>query len=126
MQRLLPAARLAEGADRSDITVAVGFALGLTIFSVPIGAAAFGLLGVATGVLFTAGLAARAAFSPPSAKAQIFVSMAGIKVACSSVGTAIAGTLLDLGGRTMFAIAAALTLATLTYLLLDRRTQAPR
>lgn len=51
--------------------------------------------------------------------------MAGIKVACSSVGTAIAGALLGLGGCTMFAIAAALTLATLAYLLLDRGTQAP-
>ncbi|WFR67505.1 hypothetical protein P9139_02860 [Curtobacterium flaccumfaciens] len=108
------------------ITVAVGFTLGLAIFSVPAGAAAFALLGVSTGALFTASLAARAAFSPPGAEAQIFVSMAGIKVACSSAGTAIAGTLLGLGGRTMFAIAAALTLATLAYLLIDRRTQAPQ
>lgn len=108
------------------LAVAVGFAFGPAIFSVPVGAAAFALLGVATGVLFTASLAARAAFSPPGAEAQIFVSMAGIKVACSSVGTGIAGTILGLGGRTMFAIAAALALATLAYLLLDRRTQAPR
>ncbi|MEN0104553.1 MAG: hypothetical protein AAGC90_16650 [Curtobacterium sp.] len=111
---------------RGVIIVAVGFTLGLAIISVPIGAAAFALLGVATGVLFTASLAARAVFSPAGAEAQIFVSMAGIKVAFSSIGTALAGTLLGLGGTTMFAIAVALTLATLAYLLIDRRPQPSR
>lgn len=84
------------------------------------------MLGVATGVLFTASLAARTAFSPAGAEAQIFVSMAGIKVAFSSVSTALAGTLLALGGNTMFAIAAALTLATLAYLFIDRCPQPSR
>lgn len=106
------------------VAVAIGFVLGLVIFSVPIGAAAFALLGVAMGVLFTASLAARAAFSPPGAEAQIFVSMAGIKVAFSSIGTAVAGTLLGLGGHMMFTMAALLTLATLAYLLIDRAPQA--
>lgn len=108
------------------ITVAVGFVLGLAIISVPVGAAAFALLGVATGVLFTASLAARAAFSPPGTEAQVFVSMAGIRVAFSSIGTALAGTLLGLGGTTMFAIAVAITLATLAYLFIDRRPQPSR
>lgn len=108
------------------VVVAIGFVLGLAIFSVPISAAVFALLGVATGVLFTASLAARAAFSPPGAEAQIFVSMAGIKVAFSSIGTAVAGALLGLGGHALFAIAAFLTLAILVYLFVDRAPQASR
>ncbi|WP_186322132.1 hypothetical protein [Curtobacterium pusillum] len=50
--------------------------------------------------------------------------MAGIKVAFSSIGTAVAGTLLGLGGHAMFAMAGFLTLATLAYLLIDRAPQA--
>lgn len=106
------------------IVVAIGFTLGLAILSFPISAAVFALLGVATGVLFTASLGARAAFSLPSAVAQIFVSMAGIKVAFSSIGIAVAGTLLGLGGHAMFATAAFLTLAILVYLFVDRAPQA--
>ncbi len=60
----------------------------------------------------------------PGAAAQIFVNMAGIKVAFSSIGTAVAGTLLGLGGHAMFAMAGFLTLATLAYLLIDRAPQA--
>jgi hypothetical protein len=106
------------------VAVAIAFALGLVISSVPIGAAAFALLGAATGILFTASLAARASFSPSGAEAQIFVSMAGIKVAFASIGTAAAGPLLGLGGHMMFAMATVLTLATLGYLLIDRAPQA--
>lgn len=106
------------------VAVAIAFALGLVILSVPIGAAAFALLGAATAILFTASLAARASFSPSGAEAQIFVSMAGIKVAFASIGTAAAGPLLGLGGHMMFAMATVLTLATLGYLLIDRAPQA--
>lgn len=108
------------------VVVAVGFALGLLVSSVPVGAVVFALLGVATGVLFTASLAARAAFSPAGAEAQVFVSMAGIKVASSSVGTAVAGALIPLGGAVMFAIAATLTLLTLLTVIVDRRPQTTR
>ncbi|MBT2504228.1 hypothetical protein [Curtobacterium sp. ISL-83] len=127
---LLIVVPLRGGADRlvrvGVITVLAAFAAGLAIFSVPVGIVTFALLGIATGLLFTASLAARAAFSPSGAEAQIFVSMAGIKVAFSSTGTAIAGTLLPLGGTTMFTIATALTLVTLAYLLADRRPQPSR
>jgi hypothetical protein len=106
--------------------VCAAFMTGLVIVSVPVSAAAFAILGAATGVLFTASLAARVAFSPAGAEAQIFVSMAGIKVAFSSIGAALAGAIIPLGGFTMFAIATAIAVATAIYLLIDRAPQDDR
>ena len=105
------------------VAVTIACAAGLLVVSIPVSAVAFGLLGAATGLLFTASLAARSAFSPAGAEAQIFVSMAGIKVAFSSVGAALAGAILPVGGLAMFAIATAIALVTLAYLFVDR---APR
>jgi hypothetical protein len=55
--------------------------------------AAFGALGAVNAPFFTATLAARSEFAPPDARAQIFVSSAGLKVAAASAGTAVAGAL---------------------------------
>lgn len=56
---------------------------------------AFGLLGAANAPYLTATLAARAAYAPPGARVQVFVSSAALKVACASLGAAVAGTLLS-------------------------------
>ncbi|WP_405864766.1 hypothetical protein [Streptomyces sp. NBC_00005] len=70
---------------------------------------AFAVVGVANSASFTATLAARSAYAPPGARAQIFVTSAGLKIALSSVGAAVAGTAAGLGGRTLLALAASTT-----------------
>lgn len=118
---------LRGGADRlvraGVVTVAVAFAVCAPVLALPMSAAAFALLGIATGVLFTASLAARATFSPSGAEAQVFVSMAGIKVACSSIGTGVAGTLLPLGGPVLAGGATVIAVVTLAWLVVDGRVQ---
>jgi MFS family permease len=71
--------------------------------------AGFALIGVATAVAFTATLAARAKYAPESARAQVFVTSAGLKIALASVGSAVAGVAAGLGGRTLLLVAAAIT-----------------
>jgi hypothetical protein len=71
--------------------------------------AGFAAIGAANATSFTATLAARSTYAPPSARAQVFVTSAGLKVAMSSAGSALAGVGLDagLGGRTLLLVAAA-------------------
>lgn len=59
----------------------------------------FALAGAASSVLFTATLAVRSIYSPPAARAHVFVIMAGFKVAAASAGTAVTGTLIGIGPR---------------------------
>jgi hypothetical protein len=54
-------------------------------------AIAFGILGAVSSVQFTSSLAVRSESSPPGARAQVFVTMAALKVACASLGVATAG-----------------------------------
>jgi hypothetical protein len=92
----------------------------------PLALAAFALAGAANAPFFAATLAARGAYAPPGARAQVFVSLAGAKVAAGSAGTALAGAASALGARPLLAGAAALTLAGGAVAELDRRLGAGR
>ncbi|MBY8881157.1 MFS transporter [Actinacidiphila acidipaludis] len=88
--------------------------------------AGFALVGVANSFSFTATLAARSAYAPPAARAQVFVTSAGLKVAVASVGTAAAGAASGLGGRLILLAAAACTAAAVCAALADRLRAARR
>jgi hypothetical protein len=92
--------------------------------ALPVGLALFFLLGAATGILFAASLAVRAAHAPDNAAARVFVTMAGIKVAFSSLGAAAAGALLPLGGPALLGLGAVLSAAVLAYAIVDARADA--
>jgi MFS family permease len=60
----------------------------------------FALAGAASATLFTATLAVRAVYSPPQARAQVYVSMGGVKMAGSGAGiTALALAIMLLDRR---------------------------
>jgi hypothetical protein len=106
---------------RAGAGLAVTFALGLLVGSTPTAYVGYALIGAASGVLFTASLAARTAYAPQGATGQVFVSMAGLKIACSSSGTVIAGAALPLGSSVLFAAATTLALGALVGAALDPR-----
>ena len=81
----------------------------------------FAVVGFLNAPLFTATLAARSNFSPPQARAQVFVSMAALKTGAASAGTAAAGAALSLGPRVLLALAASVVVAVAGATLLDRR-----
>jgi hypothetical protein len=105
----------------------MGAALGLCAVapSYAFALAAFALLGLSHAPFFTATLAARSRYAPAGARAQVFISMAGAKVAMSSAGTALAGAAIGLGPRALLAAGAALTLAAAAATGLDRRHADP-
>ncbi|GAA0390688.1 hypothetical protein GCM10009530_47400 [Microbispora corallina] len=74
----------------------------------PLALAGFAAIGAANAVSFTATLAARQAYAPPGARAQVFVTSAGLKVALASVGSATAGAAAGLGGNALLLLTAAL------------------
>jgi hypothetical protein len=88
--------------------VIVGCALAPTFV---LSVAGFALIGVGNAMSFTATLAARSTYAPPAARAQVFVTSAGLKVAMSSAGSAVAGIGVGagFGGRTLLLAAAAAT-----------------
>jgi hypothetical protein len=95
----------------------------------PLAMAGFALVGASNAPFFTATLAARSRYSPPQARAQVFVSMAGLKVAMAAASTAIAGATISHGPRGLLSVAAAITLLAAATVLLDRRIspqQTPR
>jgi hypothetical protein len=73
--------------------------------------AGFAVMGLVNAIAFTATLAARTKYAPPYARAQVFVTSAGLKVALASVGAAVTGVAAGLGGRALLLIAAAITAA---------------
>ena len=77
-----------------------GVALGLTAAAptYPLTLAGFALAGLANGPFVTATFAARGRYAPPEARAQVFVSMAGLKVAAGSAGAAVAGATIAAAG----------------------------
>jgi len=83
--------------------------------------AAFALAGAANAPFFTATLAARCSYAPEQARTQVFVSMAGLKVAAASAGTAVAGATVACGPRALLAAGAAITVAAAAATALDRR-----
>lgn len=74
-------------------TVIIAGTLALCAVSPTTGLAAgvFAATGAAGAIQFTASLAARVEYAPPDSRAQVFMTMAGVKVACSSAGVALAG-----------------------------------
>jgi len=91
--------------------------------SFPLAVAAFALAGASNAPFMTATLAARSRYSPPRARAQVFVSLAGAKVASASAGTAVAGAAIGLGPRALLAAGAALTAGAAAGTVLDRRRE---
>ena len=82
------------------------------------------LAGLANASFVTATFAARGRYAPPEARAQVFVSMGGLKVAAGSVGAAVAGSLIAATGpRLLLAAAAAVTLGVVLAALADRRLE---
>ena len=114
-ERIVTRAAAAIGVAYALSSLAPGFGFAL---------AAFALIGVLNAPLFTATLAARSHYSPPEARAQIFVSMAALKVAGMSAGAALAGAAMGLGPRVLLLIAAALIITTAAITILDRRRSA--
>jgi MFS family permease len=107
------------------ITVAVGFALCAAAPGIPIAAIAFFLTGAATSVQFAASLAARSSFAPPAARAQIFVTMAGLKVAFSSLGVALVGLATGIDSRWLLLAATTAVLVGAAYMFADARATSP-
>ncbi|GAA3897550.1 hypothetical protein GCM10022244_04810 [Streptomyces gulbargensis] len=81
----------------------------------------FALAGATSAVLFTASLAVRSVYSPPNARAQVFVTMAGLKMAAGSAGTALAGTLVGVGPRLALCLNALVVASAVTIALTDLR-----
>src|SRR5881409_2458745 len=105
------------------LVVLMAAALGLCALAptYPLALAAFALAGATNAPFFTATLAARSRYSPEPARAQVFVSMAGLKVATASAGTALAGAASGLGPRALIAVGAVITLLAAAATALDRR-----
>ncbi|WP_411075779.1 MFS transporter [Streptomyces sp. cmx-4-7] len=82
---------------------------------------AFALAGATSAVLFTASLAVRSVHSPPNARAQVFVTMAGLKMAAGSAGTALAGTLVGIGPRLVLCLNAIVVTSAVSIALVDLR-----
>jgi hypothetical protein len=82
---------------------------------------AYALAGLANAPFFVATLGVRARYSPEAARAQVFVSISGLKVAAGSAGAAVAGLTLALGGRTVLAAGGALCLLAALGAALGRR-----
>jgi hypothetical protein len=112
--------------SRHVALMAVAAALCAVAPSYPLALAAFALVGAGNAPFFTATLAARSRYSPDRARAQVFVSLAGVKVAMASAGTALAGLAAGLGARTVLAGAAAAIAAGAAVTVVDRRISCPR
>lgn len=114
---------LGEPEKLVTMTVAlVGLAFGLCAFApnYPLAFAAFALVGALNAPFFTATLASRAQYSPPEARAQVFVSMAALKVGAASAGAALAGAAMGFGPRVLLIVGTALILVTAMVTVVDR------
>ncbi len=103
------------------VLIGVGYGLCALAPTYPLAFVAFFLSGGLNAPFFTATLAARARYSPAEARAQVFVTMAALKVAASSAGTAVAGAALFLGPRVLLLIGVAAILVTAIISVVDRR-----
>ncbi len=104
----------------------LGFTLCAAAVGYPLAVAAFALAGALNAPLFTATLAARSSYSPPTARAQVFVSSAGLKVAAQSLGTALAGALLGVAGVRLLLLGGALLILLTAVITVADRRRAPR
>ncbi|HSU37864.1 MAG TPA: hypothetical protein VLJ88_19590 [Propionibacteriaceae bacterium] len=87
----------------------------------PVALVGFFLVGAAQAPFVTATLAARAVYSPPGARAQIFVSVAALKVAAGSLGAPIIGALAFFDPRVLLVVGGALIGLTAAATVVDRR-----
>ena len=101
----------------------VGIATGLCALatSYPVALVTFGLIGLANAPFGTATFAARSEYAPPAARAQVFVTMASLKIAAASAGSALAGILTFLGPRGLPVAASAVVLLGALGTVADRR-----
>jgi predicted MFS family arabinose efflux permease len=109
---------------RFTVLVGAAFALCAVAPGYPAALAAFAAAGAANAPWFTATLAARARYAPRRARAQVFVSLAGVKVAAAAGGTALAGAAIGLGPRAVLAAGAAIAVAAAAATAVDRRLSA--
>ena len=89
----------------------------------PVALVGFFLVGAAQAPFVTATLAARAVYSPPGARAQVFVSVAALKVAAGSAGAPIVGALAFLDPRVLLVVGGALIGLTAAATMVDRRVE---
>ncbi|HEY0813318.1 MAG TPA: MFS transporter [Pseudonocardia sp.] len=95
--------------------------------SYPAAVAAFAVVGLLTAPWVTATLDARGEHAPPGRRGQVFVAMAGWKIAATSAGSALAGVAAGLGPRPVIVVGAAFTLVSVAVAACDRdRRQARR
>jgi hypothetical protein len=101
----------------------VGLAVGLCALAPGLATAvvAFLLAGAAQAVLVTASFGVRSTYAPPGARAQVFVSMAGLKVGAGAAGIAVTGRVLSFGPGPVLAGAAGVALLAAGIADLDRR-----
>ncbi|WP_328992771.1 hypothetical protein OG394_00825 [Kribbella sp. NBC_01245] len=87
---------------------------------------AFVAIGLANAVFVVATFAARSEYAPPGARAQVFITMASLKVAAASAGAALAGLASSLGPRGLPAAAAVVVLSGGLATIIDRQADARR
>jgi hypothetical protein len=109
---------------RHVVSLGAALALCAAAPAFPLALGAFALAGAANAPFFAATLAARSRYAPPAARAQVFVSMAGLKVAMASAGAALTGVAIALGPRFVLAAGAAIVLLSAVATALDRRLTA--
>ncbi len=98
--------------------------LALTALAPSFGWAAVGfvIVGLVNAPFVTASLAARNLYAPPGGRAQIFVSIAGLKIAAVAAGSATGGLFGSISPRNLVLLAAAVLVIGACAVLLDRRT----
>ncbi|TDD22178.1 MFS transporter [Kribbella turkmenica] len=87
----------------------------------PLALLAFAFVGFANAPFGTATFAARSEYAPPAARTQVFVTMASLKIAAASAGSALAGVLTSLGPRGLPLAAAAVVVLAALGTTVDRR-----
>jgi MFS family permease len=112
-------------ASRYAAGMGAAFGLCALVPNVPVGIVVFALAGAMNAPFFTATLASRVNYSPPGARAQVFVSMAALKIAVAALGTTLAGLLLGIGPRALLLMGALLTIAAAAATVIDRRLDPP-
>ncbi|WP_282698312.1 MFS transporter [Streptomyces sp. CC208A] len=101
---------LALGVVAGLLTVAASPTFTITI-------AAYALTGILNSCFFASTLAARTEYAPPSARSQVFIWVAALKITSGSAGTALAGSLTGANVRLpllvgLLAVSAAVAVAT--------------
>jgi MFS family permease len=109
-------APLRGSAEKAVIRLAaaagLAFALAALVPAFPYALIAFGVAGVLNSLFFTATLASRTEYAPDSARAQVFIWTAALKVTAAAVGAASAGVLIGMDARLPLAAGGALAVAT--------------